>query len=259
MFLAAMAVILLLTILGMIGRAAADNGASSDPVDLLTRLYEFMRTGKGTMAVGVANLLVVWLARTVLSKKIAWFGTMVGGYVLGFGTAVLEYLGIGITTTGMFTFGMLANAIGAGFVASGGWEAFRDILTKSNRKVVGVTTAAILFLTALPGCGTGPGPVIANAVIDCAKVNQDELTSLVTEFTPIVFSGSVDWDKVKAKAKLSGLDMAGCVIGELVNAYLSNRKSSDNGDGWKARQYFESFRSRELNNATVKTRDGKNL
>lgn len=264
LFLGIVLVVTLLVLMAHIGRALAQpTGASEDdPVSLVLRLYAFMRTGEGTMAVGVVNLLLVWCLRHVLSKKIAWFGTMVGGYVLGFVTAAGEYAGVSLTSGSGLSLTLLANTIGAAWVASGGWEALRDLMTKTKKPVVSVVTLVAilgtLVLSTASGCRPGgPGPVVAQAAIDCVSADRERIDAALGEFMPLVSGGRVSWPNVYQRAKVLGGSVGACFLGELVNAYLGGRRAPETDDGWEARLTFEKFRREEVNNATLKTRAGE--
>lgn len=129
----------LLVLVAHVGRAFAGNGPvtiDTDPIGLFEQFFNFMKSGKGMMAVGIANLLVVWVIRSGLALKIPFFKTMLGGYLLNFGGALLEYIGIGLSSTGAeaLTVGLFVSAIGAGFVGAGGWETLRDLITKITSK-----------------------------------------------------------------------------------------------------------------------------
>lgn len=255
---------LLLTLFGVLGRAVADTGASQDPVSLMLQLYSFMRTGKGTAAVGILTMIIVWMLRSGLAAKFDFFKSQTGGYLLGFSIPTLEYVAVALLAPGVsVTFSLFVNAFGAGFVAAGGWEAFRDLITRTPRArpIVAAASVALVFLMSVPACGpNGPGPVIASAVIDCTKVNQEQLGDLVEKHLPTVMTGDANWTVIKQEGKHISLEMAGCLLGELVQAYLGGRMApEDQGSGWAARTAFEDFRKTELNNATVVIRSGQKL
>lgn len=253
--------IVILTLLAFVGRAFAGTGAPvDDPASMIAQLYEFMRTGRGTMAVGIANLLVVWVLRNLLAKKISWFGTMLGGYVLGFGTAALEYVGVALYSEASITLGLFLNAVGAGFTASGGWEALRDVLTAARKppKIAAVTMLLIVAgLCVAPGCGPiSPKPAVA-AAIDCVSAERERVDALLNEFVPLVMGGSANWSVIYQRAKQAGASIGGCFLGELVNAYLGGRRAPESVDeSWTARLTLEKFRQEELRGATLHTKQG---
>lgn len=103
--------------------------AADDPVSYALQFYDAIRSGKGTVAIGVAAMLAVWGLRNGLGSKWAWFKTPVGGYVLGFSIPALLYFGTALAANAQLTMGLVLNAAGAAWVAAGGWEHFRDLLT----------------------------------------------------------------------------------------------------------------------------------
>lgn len=116
--------------------ASSSDVTPSDPSDLIQQAYEFMRTGRGTAAVGVFSMLVVWVLRLKILKQVEFFQTMIGGYVLGFTVPTLQYLGGALVSENSITVSLFINAIGAGFVAAGGWEALRDVITKARARAL---------------------------------------------------------------------------------------------------------------------------
>jgi hypothetical protein len=117
-----------------------------------------------------------------------------------------------------------------------------------------------VILALVVACGTpGPGPVVGSAVIDCTVANQDQIQGLLAELTPLVTTGSVDWQAVYARAKGAGSTIGGCVLAQLVQSYLGNRSAPPSTeDGWTARETLERFRASEAGGATfhVKLPDG---
>lgn len=256
--------VLLLSAFGWIGRAFAQGVgplvAQDDPVSMVQQGYEFMRSGKGTAAVGVVTMLLVWALRNpLLFGRFDFFKTKLGGYVLNFGTALAQYVAGTLVANEPVTFALFANAFGAGFLAAGGWEGLKDLLN-SKSTAIKVTTVTLLLGTTLsltPGCGpNGPLPVIGSVTVDCVKQERDRIDELLNEFVPLVTGGQANWDVIYQRAKLAGTEIGGCFLGELVQIYLGGRRAPENGDGWMARDTFEKFRKTEANNATFRTKDG---
>lgn len=251
-----------LSLIGYVGRAYADVGSSEDPVQLITQLYEFMRTGKGTVATGVAMMLVVWVARNMLGRFIPWFKTMIGGYVLNFSTSSIAYVGVALMAEEGVSLSLLGNAVGSAFTASGGWEAFRDLFTKIGKPASTlVSFVLITALAAAPGCGPISPPVIGSVVVDCLSEDRAKIDALISEFAPLVTEGKVNWSVVYQRAKQAGKSIGGCFLGELVNNYLGGVRLAGQAAptveaGWEARAYLELYRTEELNGATLKTKAG---
>lgn len=267
--LGALLVTLFLTMFVFIGRAFADTGIpTQDPVTLIEQFYDFIRTGRGTMAIGVAAIFVVWLLRTVLGRWIAWFKTKIGGWTLSFVVAGLNYVGSGLLSEQPLTLSLILNAIGAAFVASGGWEALRDLISKTKKPVVTTITSVSLVGALIAGSGCGPngpgpiGPVIGTAVIDCVSADRTKIDALLGEFKPLLLEGRVEWSVIYQRAKQAGKSIGGCFLGELVNFYLGGVRLASTGEPpepdatWEARRVFEKFRVEELDGATLKTEAG---
>lgn len=113
------------------GTPAAD---PSDPAGVAMLLLGFLRDGRYLPAVGALLILFVFVLRSLLGDSIDWFKTKPGGYVLGFGTALATFLGTALFAGAPITLGLMGNAVAAGFAASGGWEAIRDLVTYVIRK-----------------------------------------------------------------------------------------------------------------------------
>lgn len=266
----AILVALFLTMFLFLGRAfAGTTSVPLDPVSLADQFYDFIRSGRGTAAVGVGAMLVVWLLRSVIGRYVGWFKTMLGGYVLGFTVAALEYVGAAIAVDAQLTLSLALNALGAAFVASGGWEALRDLITKTKKPVTTTITTVALVGALVIGSGCGPagplgpvGPVIGSAVVDCVSADRTKIDSLLGEFKPLLTEGRVEWSAVYQRAKQAGKSIGGCFLGELVNFYLGGIRLASTGEPpthdatWEARRVFEKFRTEELNGATLKTSSG---
>jgi len=120
--------------------------------------------------------------------------------------------------------------------------------------IFGLSVVLALF-TACPG--TGPvGPAV-NAIIDCTVENQDQITSLIAEFQPLIIGQAPDWPAVYQRAKQAGKTIGGCAIAQVVQNYLSNRSAPPTGTvRQEALDTLEKFRSVEAGGATFKTAAG---
>jgi hypothetical protein len=119
--------------------------------------------------------------------------------------------------------------------------------------VLGLTLVLALF-TACPG--HGPIPVVS-AVVDCTIENQDRISALLAEFTPLISGQSPDWPAVYQRAKQAGKAIGGCALATLVQNYLGNRAAPPaQADGWNASNALERFRREEAGNATFHTSAG---
>lgn len=151
---------------------------TDDPTSLLAQFYDFARSGRGTAAVGVALMILVWGLRNGLGAKWSWFKTPIGGYVLGFGLPTIVYLGSGLMAEQPVTFSMFLNAAGAGWIAAGGWEHLRDLMTSLKKPptptVVAAATVALLLLSA---CAGSTREKTIHATYDTTNVAADHLMS----------------------------------------------------------------------------------
>lgn len=97
-----------------------------DPVGAAGELLALLKSGQYLPAVGVALVLLVAGMRWGGSKLHPWFKSQAGGYVLGYGAALLLYVGTALNAGAGVSIGLFGSALAAGWVASGGWESFRD-------------------------------------------------------------------------------------------------------------------------------------
>lgn len=237
-------------IIGGIGHASANTGHTppvvDDPISLIDQLYQFMRSGRGTAAVGVATMLLVWILRAGLARKIAWFKKPIGGYTLGFGVPTLEYLGIALIADQAISIGLIFNAFGAGFVAAGGWEALRDLLTKMKKPTVPVVTMVLLAtaLAASPGCSSWTPHVDAakDDAIDCTKGELAQLEALAPMLLPLLTGDKPDWNMVSVQLQQAGARIGGCVFAHLLDRYMSTPRMATPLGVSDAHQAFATFK-----------------
>lgn len=249
----------------VVPRAATPMAAPSvdNPTGTLVELVTFARTGKGRLAIGCAIVLLVWLLRNHILKRVAFFGTKLGGYVAGFGTAGLLYIGGGLSADLPLTANMIADALVAGFTAGSQWETISDLAKSKIPPVMRMSVASLVVVTlgvyfSVSACGGKPFPV-TGTVIDCLTVDSAAKTRLKNELTPIVFGEMPDWDVVTGKAIEAGAEVGGCVIAELVQHYLApapGRMAPAVDKGHEAREALETFRAKHARGATFRTADG---
>lgn len=123
---------------------ASQDAAPAQPVkDQVGGLVKALKSGEWLAAVGFGLMLLVLLLRLVLVKlfKIAWFGSKPGGYVLGYGTALLTSLGAQLST-GSWSISVITTALAAGLAATGGWSAAWDFVEWLRKRLAGDTTKA---------------------------------------------------------------------------------------------------------------------
>lgn len=106
----------------------------SDPGSTADELLGMLRSGRYLPAVGAVLVLLVTAVRRGLLKGWGPAQTKLGGYIVGFGTATLLFVGVALAASAPVTAGLILNALGAGLAASGGWEAFLDVLSFAKSK-----------------------------------------------------------------------------------------------------------------------------
>ncbi len=107
---------------------AQDGGGAADPSGLFVLLFDKIQGGEWLPAFGAALMLIVWLVRTLISKKYAWFGTKLGGATLAFGISISMAIATALVAGQPITVGLVATAMGVAWAAGGGWENFKDVL-----------------------------------------------------------------------------------------------------------------------------------
>lgn len=234
-----------------------------DPMGTLAELVTFARTGKGRLAIGCALVLLVWLLRSYVLQRIQFFTSKLGGYAAGFGTAAILYVGGGLAADMPLTFNLIADALVAGFAASGKYEALADLARTKitpNMRMGAVSFAAIIagvYIT-VSACGGRPIP-IAHTVIDCINENHDAKDKLEAELMPLIVGVKPDWSAVGDKALDAGVKVGGCVLAELVQRYLAppaGRMAPAVDEGHAARDALEQFRAKHASGATFRTAAG---
>ena len=198
---------------------------AGDPTSLFQQLFAFIQTGHGTAAVGVVLMLLVYGLRAGLATWVSpWFKTQTGGYVLGFGTATLAYFGAALLSLQSYhaiSLSLVINALGAGFLAAGGWEALRDILTKIGKPPTSATLAAIVLCTfvALAGSGCGAqaqkmtGSFATCAKADLGQIVSDQGQNLPQYLADLVAKNAADLEqKLSDLLKQVGLDALECAF-----------------------------------------------
>lgn len=259
-------------------RESAQPRAASvdDPVGTLGEFLAFARSGKGRLAVGAALVLIVWLLNVPwLLGRFAFFGTKLGKYTLGFGSAALLYVGTALGSDDVaITFNLIGDALVAGFAASGKWEALRDVMARPMARAAAATTASMLLLAttlylAVAGC-RHVKPIaddVGDAVIDCVvKEVADKLPDVIhlmkcragiaADCPPV---STVDWPAIEQIAINEGKIIGGCALASVVNQYLApapGRRAPAPDASWAARDALERFRAREAGGATFKTTQG---
>lgn len=254
---------------------------------MTTGILPYLLDVRYLVGVGVILCALVALFRAGLARKWAWFDTRLGKYVLGYGSAAVLYVGEALRTSAPITVGLFTAALAAGWVAAGGWEAFRDLVFH----VIGVPPAAppefrpqppqapppsppsspwpsarpIQFATMLiavfvvascASCASWQESKPGKVVIDCLSADQDKIEALTFQLTPLLFGEQPDWAAIEAGAVDAGATIGGCTLAGLIQAYLGGRKAVPVGESWRARDLLEGYRAQHAGGATFRTAAG---
>jgi hypothetical protein len=215
---------LLMTTIGWLGRASAGDVAVDvefDPVGTAMQVYQYVRDGSHLPAVGAVLMLVVWAMRAGLGKVHPWFKKPIGGYLIGFGSATLAFVGPAFIAGQAVTIGLITQAIGTGFAASGKWEGLRDAIAKMKKAPV-VPPVALLLILTLAGCNHWATPSKTD-VLDCTKGELAALPGVVPLILPTL-GEKPDWKVISAQLEGAGTRVATCMLANLVDRWKSNLK-----------------------------------
>lgn len=220
--LAALAVAVMSLMSAAAGHALAE---SDDPAYLANQLYEFLRSGRGTAAVGVVSTIVVYLLRRALAPHVRWFGTTLGGYALNLGTSTISYVGAAIAASQDVTASLLLNAVGAAFAASGGWEALKDVMARTGRPittaVTGAALVAILFgaTATSPGCSHEQRAVVAKIAADTIDCTADDDVLRVGSLSQMMLDATGgDWALIRDRLRPLGPRLGLCLGAAVLRA-----------------------------------------
>jgi hypothetical protein len=220
--------------------------ATADPGSVVVQLYDFMRTGKGTAAAGVVFMLITWALRNSLGSKWKFWKTPIGGYLLGFGLPVLSYFDLALEGGSEITISLVFNAIGAGWVAAGGWEHLRDAIEAMRKPgsaapAAGASILIVLLVFAgstLQACkNTQTSTTVKQDAVDCTKGELGKLETIAILDAPAVVNGSITWDDAETQSVALGVDAGGCFLSHLKDQVF---KSATAPSGSAAPTRFES-------------------
>lgn len=224
-----------------------------DPQTELGDVVQFARSGKGRLAIGAGLVLLVWGLRSILAPRVAWFKTPAGGYVLGFGSAAIFYVGGGLAGGVPITFNLICDAGVAAFAASGKWEALRDVLDKVGhppKLVAGrvaqlaVVALGVGLVVSLAGCkGTSAKDVAIEssyvaataAETGFARWDADHQAKIVAEGTAAAASArsleegraAIEAARVKLAAYVARRDAVRVAISDAYKALVDAARLKD--------------------------------
>lgn len=236
-----------------------------DPAGLLADLVTFARSGKGRLAIGAGIVLLVWLLRRHVFKRVPWFTTQLGGYVASFGTTALLYVGGALGADMAISLDIIADALATGFAASGQHEAARDVVVAARARGAHLATmlviasvsllAGVVIVSSAAGCGVVQKSGAAPAVIECTS-HAEEVDAFTAELAALLAGGS-SWRDVYARAKEAGKVIGGCAVAKLVTDYLARPTlGAPADDRDEARATLERFRAEVAGGATFRTAAG---
>jgi hypothetical protein len=214
------------------------------PEDDAMIAYDFVRTGRGRLAIGPLLVLLVWALRSKkLLGRFEWWNTTLGGWVLGFSTTGLLYAGTSIAAGAAPTFNMICDAAVTAFAASGKWEALQDAIkgvkaktptTLASAALVLLVGGGLVMITGMMaiGCGgmqKGSGSQLA---VSCL---EGEGTSLIAGKAEAIYSscgtGSGAEDCYEAQAETEGVKVGGCILANELAKILSGAKGFSGTSG----------------------------
>lgn len=110
---------------GELGAVAIDTGNGEG---LARSLYDAARDGRYKVAVGFMLMLIVFVLRTYVLQRVAWFKTKIGGISLAVATALGSVIGLAIASEATLRAGDILNALGTALTAAGAWEWMKDLI-----------------------------------------------------------------------------------------------------------------------------------
>lgn len=110
------------------------NPAQVDPLGTAGDMYSAIEAGHWRIAIALGLMLLVVGVRWALGRWVAWVRTKPGGYVLGYGSAALVTLALGLRDGG-WSLGLLTTAVTTAWIATGGWSAAKDFVAWVRSKL----------------------------------------------------------------------------------------------------------------------------
>ncbi len=109
--------------------AEPENPAKDDPVGTGTDIVQAIKDGKWLAAFGGVLLFLVFGIRwALIFFKVKWAETKPGGFIIAFGTSLALAMGIAFQAGIGFSFGLLAGAASAAWLAAGQHGHIKDVV-----------------------------------------------------------------------------------------------------------------------------------
>lgn len=121
-----------------IGSGQAELAAALPTIDtndgggLARSLYDAARDGRYKIATGFLLMLAVFVLRTYVVGRVAWFKTKLGGIALAMATGIGSVVGLALAAGISPRVGDILNAAGTALTAAGAWEWAKDIIAKKT-------------------------------------------------------------------------------------------------------------------------------
>lgn len=88
-----------------------------------------------------------------------------------------------------------------------------------------MTRFIVAFLASV-AIACGPTPNIKDVIVECAQGDQDLVRDFAAELLPLLNLDAPDWRAIESAAVAHGVQIGGCALAELVNAWLSRPRAT---------------------------------
>lgn len=108
-----------------------------DGMSLLSAVFQAVSSGQWRLVAALAVIAVAFVLRNVLAKKVAWFSTKAGGYVISYTVSLAIVLAPVIQSGQSWSWKLALSLLSLALTAAGGYEALREVLWPLAKKVWG--------------------------------------------------------------------------------------------------------------------------
>lgn len=121
--------------------------------------------------------------------------------------------------------------------------------------LVALIVGASMAPLALEACHNTPRPI--TDIIDCTKLAAPELFAESVKLEKLIPDWSAIYDAAIADAGTIGFQVAGCVLADLAQQYLTKKSTAEDGSAAQgAHDALEKFRATKAHGATFRTKAG---